>query len=118
MHVDERAFQISSATVKRQGEILCVYSPLTRGEDDYTTIWGDPVTDMKPGARILKDFFKVKCTASDNKEYDNIHAGVARGQDPAVAPSLDDQKALDLNVLMIGFDSVSSLTWMRSLPRT
>ena len=118
VYVDDGTFQISSAAVKRHGEIRCVYTPLTRGEDDFTTIWGDPVTDMKPGTRILTDFFKVKCTASDNKEYDNIHAGIARGQDQAVAPSLDDQKALGLNVLVIGFDSVSRLTWMRSLPRT
>ena len=67
---------------------------------------------MKPGARILTDFFKVKRTASDNKEYDNIHAGVARGQDPTVAPSLDDQVALGLNVLIIGFDSASHMTWV------
>ena len=83
MHVDEGTFQISSVTVKQQGDIRCVYTPLTRGEDDFTTIWGDPVTDMKPGARILTDVFKVKCTASDNKEYDNTHAGIARGQDQA-----------------------------------
>ncbi len=118
VYVDRGQFQISVAAIKRHGAIKCVYTPLMRGDDDFKTVWGDPIKDMKPGTRIQKDFFKVDCTASDGKTHFNIHAGIAPDPDPKPEPSSNTKKPLELNILMVGFDSVSRLTWMRSVPKT
>ena len=64
---------------------------------------------MKPGTALRTDFFKVACTASDKATYEFMHTGYVRITEP---------KSLGLIALMIGFDSVSRLTWMRNRPKT
>ena len=114
VYVNIGTFQISSAAIKRHGAIRCAYTPLYRGGDDFHTRWGKTVADMKSGSPIKTDFFKVECTADDKAKHSNIHAGIA----PIKKSNASRQGSLDLNVLMIGFDSVSRMTWMRNLPKT
>ena len=118
MYVEKGTFQISSAATKRHGAIRCAYTPLYRGDGDFNTWWRDTIDNLKSGSPIQTDFFKVACTADDKAEYDNIHVGIAPVHMSTVIPTVDRNKALGLNVLMIGFDSVSRLTWMRNLPKT
>ena len=118
VYVDRGKFQISASAIRRHGEVACVYTPLMRGSDDFTTIWGDPVADMKSGMRLQTDFFKVNCTAGDNSTYFNIHAGIRPVRQPSPEPSDGTQNPLGLNILIIGFDSTSRLAWMRNLPKT
>ena len=107
---------ISPAAVTRHGNISCAYTPLHRGGDDFHTRWGATVAHVKSGSPIATDFFKVQCTANDSATYDNIHAGIAKI--PTPKPESDRNRSLDLNVLMVGFDSVSRMTWMRNLPKS
>ena len=120
VYVDRGMFQISASAIRRHGEVKCVYTPLMRGRNDYTTIWGDPVVDVMSGMRLQTDFFKVNCTAEDNSAYFNIHAGITPVREPTPGPdaSAGTQNPLGLNILMIGFDSTSRLAWMRNVPKT
>ena len=113
VYVEKGTFQISSAATTRHGAIRCIYRPLYH-DGDFNTRWGETVADMKSGSPIKTDFFKVECTADDKAKHSNIHAGIA----PIKESTASRQGSLDLNVLMIGFDSVSRLTWMRNLPKT
>ena len=117
VHARNGKFRISSAAIKRHGLINCAYTPLFF-DTDFSTRWGDTIADMKSGTPLRSDFFRVECSAKDNAKYDNVHAGIAPVKKPTVALNVDNQKPLGLNVLMIGFDSVSRLVWMRMLPKT
>ena len=106
---------VSPSAAMRHVNISCAYKPLHHGVDDFHTRWGATVADVKSGSPLVTDFFKVKCTANDSATYDNIHAGIA----PIAEQSTTGRNgSLDLNVLMIGFDSVSRMTWMRNLPKS
>ena len=118
VYVDRGIFQISASAIRRHGEVACVYTPLVRGSDDFTTIWGDPVVGVKSGMRLQTDFFKVNCTARDKSTYFNIHAGIRPVRQPRREPPPGSQNPLGFNILMIGFDSTSRLGWMRNLPKT
>ena len=116
VEVDNGTIIISPKAVMIHGDIHCEYMSFTR-LDDYKITWGKRVADMKSGSPIQTDFFRVKCQADDNATYKNTHAAIARKQE-LVAPPGSHQEASGMNILMIAFDSVSRLTWMRNLPRT
>ena len=106
---------ITPAAATRHGNVACAYTPLHHG-DDFQTQRGASVADVTSGYPIETDFFRVQCTANDRATYDNIHAGIAPIMTPK--PDIDTNGVLGLNVLMIGFDSVSRMTWMRNLPKS
>jgi len=118
VYAENGTFQISTAAIKRHGAIRCSYTPLYHGGDDFHARWGDTIADFRSGSPLKTDFFKVSCTANDSTKYDNIHAGIAPVKPPPVAPTTGQMKPMDLNILMIGFDSVSRMTWQRNLPKS
>ena len=97
------------------GEITCDCKSVER-ETDFKVNSGAIIKDIKNGTRLPSDFIYVNCTASDGATYDNTHSGVLP-HDTDVMPNLPEG-ALGLNILMMGFDSMSRLAWQRSLPKT
>ena len=118
VYVDNGSWFISSLTLRRLGPIHCNYIPVIRGSGDFDTTSGEIVDDMQPGSPIQSDFFLMKCNSGDGSSYYNIHSGVASLPHPTRIPSTTSERPLGLNILMIGFDSVSRLMWMRFLPKT
>ena len=118
VYAENGTFQISPSATKRHGAIRCSYTPLARGEGDDYVWWRDTVADMKPGTALSTDFFKVACTTADKATYENMHAGIVCIPEPTVRPTSGRRKSLGLNVIVIGFDSVSRLTWKRNLAKT
>ena len=116
VYVDKGMFFISSTAVQLHGRIQCKYTPLIRGDGDFNVAWGETVTDMKSGSLIHTDFFGVQCSSMKGAHYSNIHAGTAPVPQPT--PAYASHRALGLNIVIIGFDSVSRLAWMRVLPKT
>ena len=117
IHVDRGRFIISREAIERHGVIRCMYIPFSR-LDEYNNTWGNPVPDVKSGYQLQTDFFWAHCYANDSSRYNNSHVAIARKPEPATTPINTQSKTRRLNILVIGFDSVSRLTWLRNLPRT
>ncbi|CAL7939740.1 unnamed protein product [Xylocopa violacea] len=110
---------ISSKAKKKYGSITCSFSEIVR-DDDYnisfmTSVESDDFYILKHS-----DFVDVKCKSKNGKEQHSIMAGV---QDDPKAKEKSKwenigNKAIKLNVLMFGFDSLSRNTFIRKLPKT
>ena len=100
---------------KRHGKITCDCTSVER-ETEFNVNSGAINKDIKNGTRLPSDFIYVNCTASDGKLYNNTHSGVL----PHDTDTMSDlpEGTLGLNILMMGFDSVSRLMWQRNLPKT
>lgn len=100
------------------GEIKCDYTPIIR-IDDFGNKDGTTIENIKNGFKITSDFATVSCLSPKGKKYENIIAGISeKNQSFSSIKSKENSNSLDLNILMLGFDSVSRMTWMRNLPKT
>ena len=144
VYVTNGTFHISSRARRPPGEITCEYAAILR-DGDFAVRYSPPVKPMQDGQPIQTDFFKVSCVSEKGAKYENIHSAVA--WNPAVHERLRSYaaetrktraeriaqqsdkagasgyalplgKGLPLSVFMLGFDSLSRMAWMRSLPKT
>jgi len=104
---------------KKRYKLQCTMTPLIRVSDFMSTLDKTKQTKIQYSLSTGCDFFKVACYTDMYKrpEYASIHSTIS------ILPQLDYQVpfpagGLGMNVLMIGFDSVSRLTWMRNMPKT
>ncbi len=76
-----------------------------------------PVMDKMP---LITDFFKIDCRSKDGAIYSNIHSGIAYESSLQMHHAWNPlpRKSLGYNVLMLGFDSVSRMSWLRMLPKS
>ncbi|XP_059169919.1 uncharacterized protein LOC131951605 [Physella acuta] len=103
------------------GEVKCDFIPFFRGENDYKVTYGEKVVGIKDGFPLVSDFFKVSCNSSkDNASYTNLHAGVFVNQTIKDRLKLTKPPAngLGLSVALLGFDSMSRMSWLRRMPKT
>lgn len=135
VQVTDGKFRISSSARAQYGDITCKYIPIVR-ESDYAFAEGSPVSPMLDGAQVTSDFFKVECSSSSGRKYSSMHSGVARkedvfkrlesfgkGKQPGSSPDSKGREGssgekLSLNVFMLGFDSMSRMSWLRNLVAT
>ena len=66
---------------------------------------------------LLSDYFKANCTATDGSHYKNVHAGIR------YAPEYHEKirrvgSGLGLDILILGFHSLSHMTYRRKLTKT
>jgi hypothetical protein len=118
--VENASIVFSPDAVSRHGSIICAYIPLYRGDDDFKVHEGTrifPIVDRMP---LITDFFKVDCRSKDGAIYSNIHSGIAYDPSLMMRPVWNpmNKQALGYNVLMLGFDSVSRMSFIRLLPKT
>ena len=120
VYIGNASIYMEPGAVQRHGGITCDCSPIHR-VDDYTVYKATRMTLKKitNGTHLPSDFISVNCTGSDGASYRNIHSGVVpiRKQKDQGLHSLSES-SLGLNILIIGFDSVSRLMWQRNLPKT
>jgi hypothetical protein len=115
--LDNGTVSISPSALKQHGNILCDITYLVR-KDDFHTGDGEHIKlNNAEKLSLQEDFFKASCTGSDNSKYSNIHAGVA------YRPELHQRKAnvtsgLGMDVLIIGMDSLSHMTYIRKMKKT
>ena len=110
---------LSKEAATKHGSIVCAYIPLYR-DDDFKVREGNrifPVVDRMP---LITDFFKIDCRSKDGAIYSNIHSGIAYDSTLRMRPIWNplNKYALGYNVLMLGFDSVSRMSFIRMLPKT
>jgi len=113
-------FQITTAARRRHGDVVCQYIPILRGSDDFQILHGRPIKPMSDGAPLPSDFFEARCVGSDGAVHVGQYSGIA--VEPMVLercrsmPKNVDNDQLD--ILILGFDSVSRTSWMRQLPKS
>lgn len=120
VYVENGTLKISKDAIDKHGTIVCAYIPLYRGDDDFKVREGNrifPVIDQMP---LITDFFKVDCRSKDGAIYSNIHSGIAYDSSLKMRHLWNplNKNALGFNVLMLGFDSVSRMSFIRMLPKT
>lgn len=110
---------ISNKAKKKYGSITCLFSEILR-DDDYNVSFMTPIESDDSYVLKYSDFVDVKCESKNRNEWHSIMVGVK--DDPKVKEKSKwenvGNKALKLNVLMFGFDSLSRNTFIRKLPKT
>ncbi|XP_059139957.1 uncharacterized protein LOC131928064 [Physella acuta] len=117
--VDNGTLRFTKHAKETYGNFSCKFYNLVRIHEKNVT-WGAVYANVQEGYRIPGDFFKVECKSAkgDNSSVE-IHAGVAYTHDRASRPEVDLTQGLEgLSIAIIGFDSLSRLSWMRRLPKT
>lgn len=118
VYAENGTFYIDSEAEKRHGgKITCDCTNFWRISDSTTK--SKKEHNLKSGSKLEGDFFKVDCQAPDKATYSNVHASIVLNQealDRSKTKSLPNN-ALDLNVYIFGFDSVSQLNFLRKLPK-
>ncbi|XP_011498196.1 PREDICTED: uncharacterized protein LOC105362451 [Ceratosolen solmsi marchali] len=101
------------------GQITCSFNEILR-VDDYNYILTDTVETDKFYVLRKSDYAEVNCKTQTGKRWHTIIAAVR--DDPErkrdVTWSKVPREALNLNILMFGFDSLSQNTFARKLPRS
>ncbi|XP_069997397.1 uncharacterized protein [Penaeus vannamei] len=114
----------SEATITQKarddhGDIECSFTEVVR-ENDYVNRRGLTTTTHDSFTLVNSDFYTVACTAKDGKTWSNTVAGIRRDEDVRASTGWDKVPAdgLRVNYLMIGFDSLSRNTFIRTLPKS
>ena len=108
-------FYITDEAVASHGAIKCVYSELGWSGDFSVKLY-KPTHPIENGSLITTDYMFVNCFGADKARYVRFHTGVPLLPEPNLTSSEKAEKKL--NVVVITFDSVSRLAWLRALPKT
>ncbi|ELT92777.1 hypothetical protein CAPTEDRAFT_140198 [Capitella teleta] len=109
------SYHISEAALQKHRDVLCEYTPLHRGKDDFEVKRGTSKKGSAVKVKLETDMFLARCVGSDGGTYSNVHSSIAYKEELHKKPH---RKPQQMNVLMFGLDSTSRLTWIRNLPRT
>jgi len=113
--VSNGTFQIKTAARLRHGDIVCRYTPVLRGKDDFHIVRGKPIESTPDGTPLPSDFFEARCIGSDRVVHDGLYSGIA--VDPTVIQRCRNVPS-QLDILIFGFDAVSRTLWTRKLPNS
>lgn len=118
--VSNGSAQIMPGATFKRGQIICRLVPILRGQTDDIIKYGkDTKLSQKEKVSVPSDFIKTSCKSKTGHRYMNIHSTIAIKK--SIFNRLNNlktklQSETQLNVLMLGFDSVSRNTWLRMLP--
>ncbi|XP_069105006.1 uncharacterized protein [Argopecten irradians] len=116
--VENGTFWITPEAKKIYGKIKCQFAAVNRKPgNDNLTITGKREAMTKDIMPVPSDFFKISCLSSNKTRYVNIHATIVHNTSKLKVKA-KKSKSMGLNVLMLGFDSVSRMTWLRKLPKS
>ncbi|XP_059162505.1 uncharacterized protein LOC131945897 [Physella acuta] len=102
--------------LSRQG--TCDYYPISR-VGDYNVTLAPPILDIKDGFQIPSDFSRIVCKVNGIKVYDGIHAGAAVTSGRVQRKEVPLENGFQgLSIAVLGFDSMSRMSWMRRLKKT
>lgn len=120
VYVDQGLVRFSNRASAKYGPFTCGMTLLLR-DDDFQVKDGSRVFPINDGMPLISDFFKIDCRSQkDGIIYSNIHSGIAYDSTLQARPIFNklSKNALGYNVFVLGFDSVSRMSWMRMLPKT
>ena len=119
VYIENGTYRFVPNIEKKVGKPLCEAITVVRG-DDYAAINGERLKPLKDGDPIVSDFSEVRCVGQSGKVFKSLLSGITRrGNTTGRYVKKDNHhKENQMNILIFGFDSVSRMTWMRSLPAT
>ncbi|KAK2160235.1 hypothetical protein LSH36_137g00020 [Paralvinella palmiformis] len=118
VYIRNGAFYVNSAIQSKYGGITCRAYPIEFVTDFKSSIGeGVPIQD---GQKIKWDFFKVSCQGQKSwSTYVQVLAGVTPKVPPLTSVSPPwPREGFPMNILMVGYDSISRLNWIRNMPST
>ena len=140
VHVQNGTLVFSRDAVAKVGKFTCDVSPLVRiADNDNMFRWGTKIVNFSSGSQLTSDFNKVECrtlvrpTIPEPKigpkrppppyyDYTDILMGVSPLNQAVwkrlkeTAPPANGLSGL--SVLMMGFDSMSRMSWLRRMKST
>ncbi|XP_053693436.1 uncharacterized protein LOC128741554 [Sabethes cyaneus] len=106
---------IKPAVVKQMGKITCDFSDILR-TDDYKYHYGTAVRSSDKYILRSSDFARAQCWTESHVRWNGVVIGIRK--DPALNIRQSWSKQNTLNVLMMGFDSLSRNAFIRKLPKS
>ncbi|XP_055897602.1 uncharacterized protein LOC106051006 [Biomphalaria glabrata] len=107
----------SQAALTKHVSFSCTYEPLIR-EGDYNYTWGEAI-NVTSGFQVPTDFFQINCTSLAGKRYEGILAAAAYTPQRAMKEAPPLKEGFEgLGVAILGFDSMSRMSWLRRLAKT
>lgn len=110
---------ITEEAKAKHGDIECAFTEVLRNGDNQVKR-GATTTTHNTFYFTTTDFYTVSCTAKDGKKWSNTVAGIRKDKEIIASTGWDKvpKDSVHLNYLMIGFDSLSRNTFIRTLPKT
>ncbi|RUS83208.1 hypothetical protein EGW08_009019, partial [Elysia chlorotica] len=130
VYVQNGTLVYSQEAIAKVGKFSCDVSPLVRvPKNDNSVKWGTTIRNVSSGAALPADFFKVECRrlaansprapSPQSYDYTDILMGVAPNNRAVWAKVRGVKPPANglggLSVLMLGFDSMSRMSWMRRM---
>lgn len=109
---------LSMCTIKKHiidrqgGSISCEFTDILR-KGDYSIEFGSTVKSTNRYLLQNSDFVRVKCKAADGSRWHGTLIGIRKDVEIVKRP----KEVNGLNVLMMGFDSLSRNAFIRKLPK-
>ncbi|KFM73443.1 hypothetical protein X975_11082, partial [Stegodyphus mimosarum] len=99
-------------------KLLCGYQEITR-KGDFKVDYSERRELLLNGSKIYSDFVYVSCTNfAGIAFYTNIHCHIFVKPEHNLSSALKNDSEKFYNVLILGIDSLSRLSFMRQLPKT
>ncbi|XP_058825046.1 uncharacterized protein LOC131685374 [Topomyia yanbarensis] len=106
---------IKPEVVKARGKITCNFADIIR-TDDYKFQYAPAVRSTQHYVLRKSDFARAQCWTESHVRWTGIVIGVR--EEPALRSRQSWSKQGAINVLMMGFDSLSRNAFIRKLPKT
>ncbi|GIY85954.1 uncharacterized protein CDAR_559921 [Caerostris darwini] len=118
----EGVLRFNLTAVKSSGYVVenlrCDYKEIIR-KNDFETEYGDPHRIPINGTKLFSDFVYVSCyNFAGLAFYTNVHCHIFPKRDNLNESTDSEKKDSFYNVLILGVDSLSRLSFIRHLPKT
>ena len=97
------------------GAVSCRITPFVQGADDFEVLDRPAMNNVRDHMTLVSDFFTASCRSGDGRAtYTNLHSTIVRKKSVKSLPIA----AQPLNVLMVGYDTMSRVSWIHNLAKT
>ena len=112
--------EMSPSVSKTHRDAECTIKFIKRKSDLKNSLDKEEVLRVKSKLELKRDFFKAQCKNESNSgvTYDNIQAAIRKLKVDSNNHSCRKGPGFGLDVMVLGFDSISHMTYMRLLNKT
>ncbi len=116
VEVNNGQVEITEYAKLKYSQLECAITPIVRKNDYIAKYNKDAIVKLGiDKIPATTDFMKVECTSSDGN-YNNLHLTVVPKPELGTGRVSYPNNSLGVDVIIVGFDSVSRMSWLRNLP--